>query len=74
MFKWIRALRRAYEIERMEAAERWLQRAAGEREALKRKHQKRAAKYEALRKKYSVPESGRQIQVGNLVERQEPRG
>lgn len=70
MFKWIRALVRAYEIERMEAAERWLQKAAKEREALKRKQQKRAAKYEALRKKYSVPESGRVVAAGGHVEKQ----
>lgn len=69
MFKWIRAIKRAYEAERLEAAERWLHRAARERTRLKRKQAKRAAKYEALRKKFAVPEAGRQVVAGGLVEK-----
>jgi hypothetical protein len=69
MFKWLRAIKRAYDVERLEAAEKWMQKAALERAALKRKHVKRAAKYEALRKRHAVPEGGRQIVVGGLVEK-----
>lgn len=71
MFKWLRAIKRAYEVERLEAAEKQLHKSARERDKLKRKHAKRAARYEALRKKYMVPESGRVIQAGGLIERQE---
>lgn len=73
MFKWFRALKRAYEVERLEAAEKWLHKCAQERERLKRKQAKRAAKYERLRKRYAVPEAGRVIQVGGLIERQEAK-
>ncbi len=69
MFKWLRALKRAYDVERLEAAEKWLQRASRERAALKRKQAARALKYERLRKKYAVPESGRQVAIGGLVEK-----
>ena len=69
MFKWFRALKRAYDVERLEAAERWLQRSSRERDRLKKKQARRAAKYEALRKKYAVPEAGRQVVVGGLIEK-----
>lgn len=69
MFKWLRAIKRAYDVERLEAAEKWLQKATRERERLKKKQARRAAKYEALRKKYAVPEAGRQVVVGGLVEK-----
>lgn len=71
MFNFVRAIWRAYQVTRLEAIERRLRKGAKERERLKRRQAKRAAKYEALRKKYMVPEAGRQIQVGGLVERQE---
>jgi hypothetical protein len=69
MFKWLRAIKRAYDVERLEAAEKWLQRTTRERDRLKKKQARRAAKYEALRKKFAVPEAGRQVVVGGLTEK-----
>lgn len=69
MFNWLRAVKRAWEVERLESAERAMQKSARERAALKRKHEKRAAKYEALRKKYTVPEAGRVIIAGGHIEK-----
>jgi hypothetical protein len=69
MLNFLRAIWRSYQVVRLEAVEKQLRKGAKERERMKRRQAKRAAKYEALRKKYAIPESGRQIQVGGLVEK-----